>query len=165
MKFKSLSVLTDSFCNYSDGVCRPIELQVFAVLPSFFKLDAPSICMCNSCINLELATAAVFDLKCATEINVCFRRWEIGYVPLFVSHLNADPQLPNDKLQAFWSARLVFGIIVRWKCRSETAVVPSALQVGAPCGPGGVLKGRVCYKSADLRRLCSASPSISDNGS
>lgn len=77
----------------------------------------------------------------------------MGHSPLFVhsvfSHLNTDPLPPNDKLQAFSSARLVFGIIVHWKCRSETAVVPSALQVGAPCGPRRVLKERMCYKSAD----------------
>lgn len=72
------------------------------------------------------------------------------FVHAVFSHLNTHPQLPNDKLQAFSSARLVFGIIVQWKCRSETAVVPSALQVGAPCGPDGVLNERVCYKSADL---------------
>lgn len=110
--------------------------------------------MCNSCINPKVATAVLLQLKRAVDVNVCFRKWERGCIPLFVhsvfSHLNTDPQLPNDKLQAFSSARLVFGIIVHWKCRSETAVVPSALQVGAPCGPSGVLKERMCYKSADL---------------
>lgn len=98
------------------------------------KADAPSIFTYNPCINPQLAAVVVLYLKCATELNVCLRRWEMGSVLLFVlhvfSHFNTDP--PATKWQITSILECPFGI---WHhCGVELQVWDSS---GPKCSLGG----------------------------